>query len=58
VLPKACACTDLPFFELFVILYRLKKKQELKLLWQQASAFSFTFCSPGEKFDNPFLHPE
>lgn len=40
VLPKGYTCTDLPFIELFVISYKLKKKQELKLLEQQASTFS------------------
>lgn len=55
MLPKDCTCTDLPLFELFVISYKLKK-QELKLLMQQASTFSFNSYSPGKKFDNPFLH--
>lgn len=50
----ALAC---PFFNcLSVTSYQLEKKQELKLLGQKASTFSFDFYTPGKKCGNTFLH--
>lgn len=47
-----------PYLNRLIVLSQELKKQELKLLRQQTSTFSFHLYSPGKKFDNPFLHTE